>query len=127
MEQATIPAYVLSTQCPKCGSNYKIYYDLADFYEVRIIKKCRKCKTLYYYSPEDEHYQKMTFTKQINGKTCCKCNENLKDILIDVHKEMLCEDCGWVFSLLDEDLARNTYTYPPDENRKWITAYNIYS
>ena len=91
--------YVYETKCFECTNTIPIYCTLADFGDPPIIKKCKYCSTLYWYSPEDDFYIK-PIEQQLEGKSCVQCNADLRESLVSTHKNIKC--CGTEFSLEDD-------------------------
>ena len=98
MKKSTVNAYKYNTICFECGKTISIYFTLSDFGDPPIIKKCKICDTLYWYTSEDEAYIK-PLSKQIEGRTCVGCNANLNEALVATYTHLKC--CSTVFSLDD--------------------------
>ena len=101
MKKETRRAYVYNTKCFECNKSIPIYVTLPDFGDPPIIKKCRFCDELYWYTPDDEYYRN-PLEKQLEGKTCVKCNADLSKALVPIHTHIKC--CDTEFSL-DDDFA----------------------
>ena len=113
--------YVFNTACIECSTNKEVYYTVPDFGEPPIIKKCKHCGELYWYSPEDEAYIQPV-DKQLSGKKCEKCKTELINALVPTHKNIQC--CGTEFSL-DDDFAG--YNISPVTDMIAVDVYLIYS
>ena len=96
MKQETKRVYLYQTKCFECGKIIPVYCTLADFGDPPIIKKCRYCNTLYWYTPEDDFYIK-PIEEQLDGKHCVRCNADLQKSLVPTHEYIKC--CGTEFSL----------------------------
>lgn len=114
-------AYVYYATCFGCNTKKKVYYTVADFGDAPIIKKCKHCGELYWYTPEDEAYIQL-IDKQLSGKKCKRCNAELLNALVPTHKSIQC--CGMEFSL-DDDFA--SYNIPPEFEMEQVDVYLIYS
>lgn len=99
MEKANKRAYVYHSKCTDSNKLIpKIYYTLPDFGDAPILKKCKFCDTLYWYTLEDEFYIQ-PLEKQIEGMSCEICNANLSEALVPTHTYIKC--CNTVISLDD--------------------------
>ena len=47
MKKETKMAYVYKAKCFNCNSSKKIYYNVSDFGDAPIIKKCKHCGELF--------------------------------------------------------------------------------
>jgi len=103
MNQEIKRVYVYETKCFACERTIPVYCTLADFGDPPIITKCKNCNTLYWYSPEEDFYIR-PIKQQLEGKSCVRCNANLRDSLVSTHKHIKC--CGTEFSL-DDDYANS--------------------
>lgn len=101
MKKESKRVYVYETKCFECDKPIPVYCTLADFGDPPIIKKCKYCNTLYWYSPEDDFYIK-PIEQQLEGKRCIRCDADLQESLVSTHKQIKC--CGTEFSL-DDDFA----------------------
>lgn len=107
-------------ECSICKKKIPIYLMLPDFGDPPIIKKCKCCETLYWYTPDEDYYLK-PYEKQIEGKRCEICNANLSENLVLTHKHIKC--CGMIFSLDDNFIESMRIDSPLEK----IEVYLIYS
>ena len=105
MKKETKRVYVYETKCFVCSKTIHVYCTLADFGDPPIIRKCRYCNTLYWYTPEDEFYI-MPIEQQLDGKICVRFSADLQESLVSTHKYIKC--CGTEFSL-DDDFVDSIY------------------
>jgi len=98
MKVTTIKAYVYNTKCFDCNKTIPIYVTLADYGDPPVILKCKKCGELYMYTLDDVFYRS-SLEKQLDGKTCMKCNAILLESLVPTHTHIRC--CNNEFSLDD--------------------------
>ena len=101
MKKETKRVYVYDAKCFECNKAIPIYFTVPDFGDPPIIKKCKFCNTLYWYTPEDEYY-KRPLEKQLDGKACVNCNMGLGVALVPTHTHIKC--CHSEFSI-DDDFA----------------------
>lgn len=121
MEKNKVMVYCFKTKCIDCNKEIVIYYTVPDFGDAPVIKRCKNCGEYYWYTPENEAYNK-AIEKQLDGLHCEKCNAELKNSLVLTHMNITC--CGSEFSL-DEDFAGNLI---PDGNKMVpLEVYFIYS
>ena len=121
MKEEIVRVYVYYTKCSFCNKKIPIYYTLPDFGDPPVIKKCKFCETLYWYTPEDEYYRK-PLIKQLEMKTCIKCNAELIKSLVPTHTNINC--CNSIFSL-DDNFAYSINL--ENGNMEKISVYLIYS
>ena len=122
LNKTIINAYKYNTICFICGKEVPVYFTLLDndYGDEPILRKCKICDTLYLYRFEDAAYIQ-PIEKQVDGKTCLKCNKDLKETLVPTHTYLKC--CGTIFSLDDDfDLSQNLDSSIIEK----IEAYLIY-
>ena len=118
MKKQTIKAYVYHTKCFECNKEIPVYH-VSDPWTLTIIKKCKFRDMLYAYTPYDERERPLE--KQLEGKTCVKCNAELAKALVATHTHIKC--CNSEFSL-DDDFA-DLFGRDSDVMEN-VEAYSIY-
>jgi len=122
MKKTEIRVKVFQTKCEFCNEVKKVYYTVPEFGDSPIICKCKNCNVLYWYNPDDTHYQK-PLNQQIQNLKCVKCNENLTVTLVENHKDICC--CDITFSL-DDDYVRHIKEVEK-QSVELLNAYHLYS
>ena len=120
LRKAIHRAYVYSAKCIECNKSTPVYVTLPDFGDPPIIKKCKFCDTLYWYSPEDIYYKK-PLEKQIEGKNCAICAANLCEALVPTHTHIKC--CNTEYSLDDDFINLVDLDYSVMED---VEVYLVY-
>lgn len=121
MKKERVKAYRYITKCLECNKEVIVYYTLSDFGDAPIILHCTNCGEYYWYTKDDEYYNK-PLKEQLNRQKCEKCGVDLSNSLVPAHKDIRC--CDYVFSL-DEDFATNIN--PLDDEMVFLDVYMIYS
>jgi len=121
MRKEKVKVYCFKTKCVDCDKEITVYYTLPDFGDAPIMKRCRHCGEYYWYTREDEIYQR-TIDEQLDDLKCQECGADLNVSLVPTHKDILC--CGYKFSLND-DFA--SHSIPPNDEMVSLDVYMIYS
>ena len=120
MKKETHAAYMYLAKCIGCNKVVPIYFTVSDFGEAPILRKCKNCDTLYWYTVEDETYIQ-PLEKQLEGKLCVTCNTLLNETLVPTHTYIKCDDS--IFSL-DDDFA--VLTNLDESEMENIEVYLLY-
>lgn len=121
MRKERVKVYRYVTKCFECNKEVIVYFTLSDFGDGPIILHCNNCGEYYWYTKEDEYYNK-SLKEQLTGKKCEKCGVELSTSLVPTHKEIRCGND--IFSL-DDDFTTNII--PSDDEMVLLDVYLIYS